>query len=195
MLPVIIFSLILLSANSVVSHSTLFEDGMKNVVSDQMSEGCYKDVLNILKQNSKNFKDLFDELNSPTNEGNTLYAALTRNLPPNCIEEIDTFLYKEKKFFENVFKKIERSERSADLLDEVPHPIVVEWKNLQAIIGKLLDKKCLQKLEDILAKNKNDFEHLYIGTQRSARSADEMQEMMKNIVSIPKQFCHIFSNG
>lgn len=194
MLPVIIFSLILLSANSVVSHSALFEDGMKNVVSDQMSEGCYKDVLNILKQNSKTFKDLFDELNSPTNEGNTLYAALTRNLPPKCIEEIDTFLCKEKKFFENVFNKIERKERSADLLDEVPHPIVVEWKNLQAIV-KLLDKKCFQKLEDILAKNKKDFEHLYIGTQRSVRSADEMQEMMKNIVSIPKQFCHIFSNG
>lgn len=182
MLPVIIFSLILLSANLVVSKS-LFEDGLENLI----SRPCYDEVLAIFKEKKIDFKDLFAGIN----EGNNLDAEIARGLPDYCFQEIKDLLTMEKKILDNVFI---RNGRSVDLLDKVPHPIVDEWKKLQSIIAEELPEQCLENLEDILNKNKKYFKHLFIGMPRSTRSA-EFQEMIDSLFGIPKHFCNFFSNG
>lgn len=187
MLPALIFSLILLSAaNSVVSNSALFQDGIEQVISRQLSEECYEDIVGILEESNKNFKDLFVEINT---ERHTLDDAVARNLPVNCLNELSEIFIQHRNMINNLFA---RYGRSVD--DDVPHQIVVEWNKLQTIIAEELPKDCLKNLQDIIHKNNKYFKHLFIGTPRSARSV-ELQEMMENLFSIPKHLCNLFSNG
>lgn len=191
MFLVIISSLILLSANLVVSHSTL-ENGLETVLSNQLSSQCYKAAFGILNEKNKNFKDLFAEL---INGDHNLEKLLNDRLSEDCRNEVGKILIKESDMFANLKQRYFRSKRSFDLFNQVPQSVIGnEWNQFEAIIADQLPKECLKNLEDIIQKNSKNFQNIFIDRKRSARSV-EVKEIIDNLFGLPKQFCNLFSNG